>query len=70
MENRSTVGIINTIFRGQVGGISERSKALTKRQNTKKAITFSDENTQGVQSLYNDAIVIALNIANYGYIMF
>ena len=54
--------MINAIIGGHDGIDPKES---TKRQRSKEAITFSEEDTNGVQFLYNDVIVVSLNVANY-----
>ena len=55
----------NTISGGSRQETTNIPAVSPKRQKTEEPITFTEEDTQGVQFPHNDAVVVSLNIANY-----
>ena len=63
--DRPLSGSVNTVSRESRREATNVPAASPKRQKVEEPITFTEEDTQGVQFPHNDAVVVSLNIANY-----
>ena len=67
-DDRPLSDAVNTILGGSQREATNVLAVSPKRQKIEKIeepITFTEEDTQGVQFPHNDAVVVSLNIANY-----
>ena len=64
-DDRPLTDSVNTISGGPQWETTNIPAVSPKRQKVEEPITFTEEDTQGVQFPYNDEVVVSLNIENY-----